>query len=622
LLPLAYVLYFYAYLKSQQMHKIIELRFVNDYYKTEEFINRLNNEFSPIIDLIYDQEFFEKSIKAIIITDDFHNDYEKTAREFNVNSQISRERGFVVASKILFNHKFDSPEYYIFYPAYALFNVDTPLLQMVLEPILNISSNKILPKAILTDKFTRAPLSLDDYIKFAACEWCKAAYTFYLLSNFDELKLRTLNHNSLLTSFKRKLKKSLFEYNGDQFDHQGRINTFWDNYWDSIKVFFLRLIENQHGEPKDLIMETESIVPLIKPVIDEIVLLTNNCLQQKDFDVKNLKQAIINFSTHFEVHLEEQSDGLFFINLTKNPKDYFIDELIETEPRIVCFMDILGFSEQINEYDSDLTSTLLQDIHESFSIAKNKLLEHKFQQNNEAIKHLKYHTFSDNICISIPYFDNENDFLTNFNLLSVYVRGFQLIMMTKGIFMRGGISIGSYYSDNNIIFSKGLVNAYHLESKKANYPRVIIDNAIISKLFKYDEKRIKFFVLDKTIIFDWENIAFLNPFGLAESSVQQMQSVFNELHFEDDDPLSRLAHSLTKSIGEMSIGLFKMISEKEKEGLKPIKDKIIENIYFYQQNENIVSKYYWLFEFLKWLEKDDSGRLRFQYLSEFLKEPE
>lgn len=164
-------------------------------------------------------------------------------------------------------------------------------------------------------------------------------------------------------------------------------------------------------------------------------------MSKKDkYDVTLLKEAIKNFTAHFEVFLEDESKDGFRITLTKNPKDYFIDEIVETEPRIICFMDILGFSELINEYDTDITSTVLQDIQAIFALAKSQLLENKNLANTEALRHLKYQTFSDNICISIPYFDNENDFLTNFNILSVYVRGFQLIMMSKGIYMRGGIS--------------------------------------------------------------------------------------------------------------------------------------------------------------------------------------
>jgi len=414
----------------------------------------------------------------------------------------------------------------------------------------------------------------------------------------------------------------LYDYNSDNLDEPDRLDIFWDSYFESINSLFLRLIENESNDPKLRIKDDEATRNLVYNVVFKIGELTKNCLEQKKYDVEPLKDAIKEFSAHFEVFLENETDHDFRIRLTKDPKDYFIDEIVETEPRIICFMDILGFSDLINEYDTDITSTVLQDIQESFALAKTQLLDNKLPHNKEVVRHLKYQSFSDNICISVPYFDNENDFIANFNLLSVYVRGFQSIMMTKGIFMRGGISTGSYYSDNNIIFSKGLVNAYYLESKKANYPRVIIDNSIIAKLLEYNEKRVKYFGLDKTIIFDWENVAFLNPFGLAESSIQQIESVFSELNNDDDDPFTKLMSSLTKTVGEMTIGLIKNISEQKKKGLEPIKTKILENIIIHQQNENITSKYLWLLEFIKWIEKDETGKLKFQFMTERINKPE
>ena len=87
-----------------------------------------------------------------------------------------------------------------------------------------------------------------------------------------------------------------------------------------------------------------------------------------------------------------------------------LENLGKGEYRFVAFFDILGFSDFINRYENDITSTFLQDIQESFSLAQEQLLDNKIIYNKEAIEHLEYQTFSDNICISIPYFDNENDF--------------------------------------------------------------------------------------------------------------------------------------------------------------------------------------------------------------------
>jgi len=131
------------------------------------------------------------------------------------------------------------------------------------------------------------------------------------------------------------------------------------------------------------------------------------------------------------------------------------------------FLDILGFSNIIEDYDTSYFSTSLQDLQESFVLTIETLLNNKSLSDTDTMKYLEYQTFSDNVCISVPFFNNERDFLHNFNIIVSFVRGFQEIMMTKGFFLRGGISTGSYFADDNMIFSKGLVNAYQLESKKS-----------------------------------------------------------------------------------------------------------------------------------------------------------
>ncbi|MCF8465716.1 MAG: hypothetical protein K9G41_12790 [Flavobacteriales bacterium] len=604
------------------MESIVQTRFVNDYFNTEENIKGVKELYSSIIAKAIEFGIWDESIKAIVVTDDFTNEVEKQAVVWNIKTYLSKEKEYSVASKVLFNHKLESPEYHIFFHFQNFYNDSFPHIQIVIGQILNVLANKIIPNEIRQYKLKYQPSTLEEFIKVASTDWCKAVYSRDYLSKLLITPIPPMNHNSFLIAFKRKLKRYLYDHNSDKFDKQQRLDNFWHSYFESLNILFLRVVENANCESALKIKDDEPSKELIYNVVYEIGELTKKCLEQEQYDVTPLEESIKKFSAHFEVFLEDESDHKFRITLTKDPKDYFIDEIVETEPRIICFMDILGFSELINEYDTDITSTVLQDIQESFALAKTQLLENKNLGNKEALRHMKYQTFSDNICISIPYFDNEHDFLTNFNLLSVYVRGFQLIMMSKAIFMRGGISTGSYYADNNIIFSKGLVNAYHLESKKAIYPRVIIDNSIMEKIFSYREEKVKSFGLDTSIILDWENVAFLNPFGLGNSSVKQLESVFNSLNFEEDEPLSKLMSSFTKTIGDMTIGLLKNVSSQEKAGLVSIKDKIIENIYRHQKNENIVSKYLWLLEFIKWFESDETGKLKFQFLTERINKQE
>lgn len=490
---------------------------------------------------------------------------------------------------------------------------------MAFNQLIFIFSSSIFPDDIRRHEFLKVA-TLENCIKFFAVSWCKQKYTNDIVDNVFGIESKSNDQKAYLTAFKRKLKKSLFEYNSDEFDRQIQLDKFVKKYFNSIDILFNRLIDSQNNIDSKLIPDDDPTKKYISDTLLEINKLTNETAENKVFDVTHLKEAIKNFSAHFEIYLEHETSNNFRVNLTKNPKDYFVDEIVETEPRIVCFMDILGFSELINQYEYDITSTLLQDIQESFSLAKEQLLENSsFDQ--EAVKHLKYQTFSDNICISIPYFDNQDDFLANFNLLSVYTRGFQLLMMSKGIYMRGGISTGSYYADNNIIFSKGLVNAYLLESKKAIYPRVIIDSKLISKILRYDYTKIKYFGLDKTIVLDWENAAFLNPFGMTQSAIHQLESIISEIDDDsetEDDPMSKILNTFSKTVTNLTIDLIKANTTGEDNNLKSIKENILRNIEENIGKENIISKYVWIWEFVKWLEKDPTTKLHFSYFDEFL----
>ena len=96
--------------------------------------------------------------------------------------------------------------------------------------------------------------------------------------------------------------------------------------------------------------------------------------------------------------------------------------------------------------------------------------------------------------------------------------------------------------------------------------------------------------------------------------------MLSELNMEGDEPMTKLLGSPSKSVGEMTIGLLKTTSEQESKNLDTIKQEIISNIIQHGNNEHVVSKYIWLLEFIKWFEKDETSKLKFEYLTERLKE--
>lgn len=52
-------------------------------------------------------------------------------------------------------------------------------------------------------------------------------------------------------------------------------------------------------------------------------------------------------------------------------------------------------------------------------------------------------------------------------------------LIDKGVLCRGAISYGKFIHSDRYLFGPALVEAYLLESKAANYPRIILDRSII-----------------------------------------------------------------------------------------------------------------------------------------------
>lgn len=596
------------------MNELVDIRLKYIDPITDELTSSVEKIFINLIEKAKELKIWDDSITKIVVTDNLGEEVYQQAGNWNIKTEITRAKEYSVISKVLFNHNLETPEHVLFIDFRILLNDKFWLAEILYNQILAISAKWLFPKEILDIQFTPQPRTLDTYITVSAIEWVKTYYASKTIKQIFENPNLPMNHNSFLTAFKRSLKRDLFNYNTDRLSPEENLDIFWKNYNGSFHNLFLRISENE-TEKYELLIKEDGCKDLIYGVFDEIKKITSELVELGKFEITNLKEKIKKFSSFFEVHLEAETEENFRIRLTKNPKNYFKD-LIDTEPRIICFLDILGFSEFVNRYDNDITSTFLQDIQESFALAREHLLENRNMYNKEAIEHLEYQTFSDNVCISIPYFDNENDFLSNFNILSIYVRGLQMIMMSKGFFMRGGISIGSYYADNNIIFSKGLINAYKLESEKAIYPRILVDKLIIEKILNYRESQINYFGLKQAIIFDWENLAFLNPIGLINSSIQQFNSILDEVEQDSEDQFSSLLNSLTKTMGKLTTDLLETLSGGEKETLNLIKGYIYQYMVENQNNERIYSKYLWLGELLKWLENEGTEKLKFYYLSE------
>lgn len=164
----------------------------------------------------------------------------------------------------------------------------------------------------------------------------------------------------------------------------------------------------------------------------------------------------------------------------------------------VAYIDILGFKEMIAN-TSHLPVFALRFIKKFIDLFCHSVNEHYINiETNEEIydENLPKATmFSDSIVISQPI--TELDYPLFIELIAQLQYG----LFSKGILVRGGISYGKLYHDENYLFGEGLIKSYLFESKYADYPRILVDTALIEEIHKIVDKRfeqswIKYILVD------------------------------------------------------------------------------------------------------------------------------
>ncbi len=132
-----------------------------------------------------------------------------------------------------------------------------------------------------------------------------------------------------------------------------------------------------------------------------------------------------------------------------------------------AFLDVLGFSARIREsYKNKTANKLLQEFHAIFDNRISKLKS----EVDESLLYFK--SFSDNVLLAHPRFSADME--SEFGFILWSISEYQFEMALKGFFIRGGLSVGQLFVDNNSVYGAALIDAYELESKVAVNPIVVL----------------------------------------------------------------------------------------------------------------------------------------------------
>jgi hypothetical protein len=143
---------------------------------------------------------------------------------------------------------------------------------------------------------------------------------------------------------------------------------------------------------------------------------------------------------------------------------------MKLELGVVCFIDILGFGNMVEE-DADRDATnlgrLLAALDEVGSLVKSSKCSLR--------------TFSDSIILSAPLVPS-----TARELLELTAK-LQAALVAQDILVRGGIALGRHFANESVIYSQALVRAYLLESKQARVPRILVERNFLDWLLNHGD---------------------------------------------------------------------------------------------------------------------------------------
>lgn len=148
--------------------------------------------------------------------------------------------------------------------------------------------------------------------------------------------------------------------------------------------------------------------------------------------------------------------------------------------RFVAFIDILGFSSLVQDSVNNLA------VREKVQKALETVYSTSLAEDDDDPEFRAVTTFSDSVVISY------NDDAACLLMLLQDVSRIQFELAAIGILTRGGIALGECYHDSKMVFGPAMVEAYHLESKIAKSPRVVVPKECVDRIVEYTDEFISF----------------------------------------------------------------------------------------------------------------------------------
>ena len=132
---------------------------------------------------------------------------------------------------------------------------------------------------------------------------------------------------------------------------------------------------------------------------------------------------------------------------------------------VVAFIDLLGSRKKI---ETDKDGAYFKTICKLYNLVLSLIPSIDDQE-------IKSKIFSDNVVFARKITDDNENKIANLHQMTSLVAAFQLMAIIQAnTLLKGGITFGEFYIDENMVWGKGLIEAYDLESDKSHILPTIV----------------------------------------------------------------------------------------------------------------------------------------------------
>lgn len=155
----------------------------------------------------------------------------------------------------------------------------------------------------------------------------------------------------------------------------------------------------------------------------------------------------------------------------------------EESDYLIAYIDLLGTKEYVEKGDDNV---IFDYIYEAYTLATKGFVEDKVWGFDD----IKYKIFSDNLLVAIKA-EKEN-LPEAYNTIYCYLVMLLLMLITKGVLFRGGMTYGKLAIDDTIVWGKGLIEVVQIEEKIAIYPRIVLSDSLVNTLKSFLKENMSF----------------------------------------------------------------------------------------------------------------------------------